>query len=712
MIRGRWNSVLSQVSSAIAFGSFNCPNVSVAALSLLAAFTRSEKWSRRLSDDDLRPRHLECLTIAWWWLSGLRPHLSACLQQELRSGWLFFDQNSSAPSAWFCPKATRGHESCIPSELLLLLVLLVSGVLRKATGTRVIRFKSEARDFRWNKSSSPVLIRPSKKERGMLKQFSIFSLLTWQERINALRLLSLKNSFKRWCTSSFRPSDFLKKKAHKRNEGTPSFRRRHWSPGLEERSLYRALILPALVRKTLNKILVSHSSDHPRRTNCDDRKMWIVTRSPTIVRMNPARRWISPTRSRRLLRSTHLSCLFSDVTTTGECQITTKKSASEDSPENFVRVKRPLFPAFSFFRHLVLQSFTLFCLRPLQRPRHVASHSQNYSDFHTTTSGRPVTRALKAETLYRYDTQTIHRTSHSIFPVFLPCFLVLHDIKSSSDTKVRPPAVALQKTSHHIVRHFINMPDESKYGPDLDNLEMISVVAYKIFERNPNDYLVTSCISFILSSPVRSFTCFEVLDPVLHIANRSVLARSSLTMFFSSSQHVVQCDVALRSRNHAGTRCVHFVLLASNIVLLSPFSNGPFKQSKHLFIVKTVPSVALHFNTHTHMTMHDTSFLAFTCFPFILVYHTPSDVTSRCVSYHNNTKRCVYLPCTFSTKNQFAYLTRQSSHKRNSSLNRWATQAKARWNMIPTRKLVRNATPVTDTPVSNFLSRARRHRNL
>ena len=145
-----------------------------------------------------------------------------------------------------------------------------------------------------------------------------------------------------------------------------------------------------------------------------------------------------------------MSCLFSDVATTGECQITTKKSASEDSPENFVRVKRPLFPAFSFFRHLVLQSFTLFCLRPLQRPRHVASHSPNYSDFHTAASGRPVTRALKAETLYRrYDTQTIHRTSHSTFPVFLPCFLVLHDTKSSSDTKVRPPAVALQK--HRII---------------------------------------------------------------------------------------------------------------------------------------------------------------------------------------------------------------------------------------------------------------------
>ena len=547
-------------------------------------------------------------------------------------------------------------------------------------------------------ATSPALIRLAKKGKGNVK--AIQHLLSADmprtnqrietsqpQKLIQKKMHALLSTF--WYTQS--------KETYKQKEGTPSFGTRHWPSGLKERSLYRALILPALIRKTLNKILVSHSSDHPRRTNCDDRKMWIVTRSPTIVRMKPARRWISPTRSGRLLR-THLSCLFSDVTTTGECQITNKKSASEDSPENFVRVKRPLFPAFSFFRHLVPSVLYTFLSSSV-----VTSSSRRFAFaklLRLPYDGIWGDQSLVHSKLKHSIDVKIHR--RSIARHTPPSQFSFH----ASSCFTIPSPHLIQK-SDHPQWHCKNIASycsilhqhawRTKYGPDLANLEMISVVAYKIFERNPNDYLVTSCISFILSSPVRSFTCFEVLDPVLHIANRSVLARSLLTMFFSSSQHVVQCDVALRSRNHAATRCVHFVLLASNIVLLSPFSNGPFKQSKHLFIVKTVPSVVLHFNTHTQMTMHGTSFWAFTCFPFILVYHTPSDVTSRWVSYHNNTKRCVYLPCTFSTKKSVRLLDKTIVAQAQLFFKQMGHASKSTLKYEPTRKLVRNATPVTDT---------------
>ena len=47
----------------------------------------------------------------------------------------------------------------------------------------------------------------------MSKQANITSQLTCSEQINVLNLLSLKNSHKRWCTPSFRPSEKHKTKS-------------------------------------------------------------------------------------------------------------------------------------------------------------------------------------------------------------------------------------------------------------------------------------------------------------------------------------------------------------------------------------------------------------------------------------------------------------------------------------------------------------------
>ena len=235
------------------------------------------------------------------------------------------------------------------------------------------------------------------------------------------------------------------------------------------RGLGGALTCPS-AHPASNKTLVNHSSDHPRRTICDRRKMWKVARSPTVVRMNAARRCISTWVSTAL--EGHLSSLFSTVTTAGQfrllCQAKSKNwrsRANEEPPKN-VRDKRLLFSVFSFFSHLVLQSFML-CFCPLQRPRHAASQPSSsplpsYIGFHTTAP----------ETLYRRcNTQTIHRTPHTTFPGFLPCFLVHHDTSPHLIQKLDYAQWHCKIIASYF-RHSNNMPDEDKHGPDLGTAPM------------------------------------------------------------------------------------------------------------------------------------------------------------------------------------------------------------------------------------------------
>ena len=114
----------------------------------------------------------------------------------------------------------------------------------------------------------------------MSRQLNITSPLRWYERINVLNLLSLKNSFKRWCTPSFRPLKITNKEAHSRNEGTHSFQRRHkmfkiWSqPVLKNAKEENQLLWahPTRIPHFLAEKVHCHAAAHTRPSSQSSRE--------------------------------------------------------------------------------------------------------------------------------------------------------------------------------------------------------------------------------------------------------------------------------------------------------------------------------------------------------------------------------------------------------------------------------------------------------